>query len=157
MKKKIFEKIKKFFKKIEKVIFKIPVIKKKKILRQLTKFLVAGGFVTLIDFLLYFLLTRFSRFWDEHFLWANFISMSTAAIMGYFLNKKWVFKNKEKAIISQYIKFWIFAGIGGMLIYQIIFAFLTKSVNIYDIISKAISAFLVVFLRFIIQKYWIFN
>jgi len=83
--------------------------------------------------------------------------MSTAAIIGYFLNKRWVFKDKKKAVVSQYIKFWIFAGIGGMIIYQIIFAFLTKSVNIYDIISKAISAFLVVFLRFIIQKYWIFN
>jgi len=83
--------------------------------------------------------------------------MSIGAIIGYFFNKIWVFQDKRKTVISQYIKFWVVGGIGGMVVYQIIFAFLIESINIYDILSKAITALLVVFLRFIVQKYWIFN
>jgi len=150
-------KIKKIFYWIEKIILKIPIIRKYLYLRQLSKFIIAGGIVTLLDFAIYFFLTRFFDFWDNHFLWANFIAMSVGAIASYIINKNWVFKDKRKALISHYIKFWIFAGAGGMLFYQLIFYFLTTSLNLFDILSKIITALIVVFLRFIIQKFWIFK
>ncbi len=153
----LLQRIKEIFIWIEKIICKIPIIKKYLYLKQLSKFIIAGGVVTLFDFLIYFLLTRFSLFWQSHFLWANFIAMSIGAIASYIINKNWVFKDKRKVLLSHYIKFWVFAGILGMIIYQIIFAGLTQYIGLFDILSKAIAALLVVFLRFIIQKFWIFK
>jgi len=131
----IFLSIKKTFYWTDRIIYKLPFIGQRAYFRQLTRFIIAGGLVTILDFALYILLTRLFLFWQQHYLWANFVAMSIAAIISFYFNKLWVFKNKGKQLISQYLKFWIVGGIGGMVFYQyLLFAFV-EHFSVYDILA----------------------
>ena len=157
MTKRDFLNIKGLFSWIDRFLFKIPFIGKRLYLRQLSKFIIAGGLVTVLDFIIYIFLTRAFSFWLLHYLWANFVSMSLGAVVSFYFNKNWVFKDKGKQIVSQYLKFWIVGGIGGMVFYQyLLFAFV-EHFSVYDILAKAFAAVIVLFFRFAVQKFWIFK
>ncbi len=157
MTKKIILKTKKLFFWADSFLLKLPIIGKHLYLRQLTKFIIAGGLFTLVDFAVYIVLTRAFLFWQTHYLWANFIAMSVGAIGSFILNKKWVFKDRGDKIFSQYLKFWIVGAIGGMVFYQFLLAFFVETVHLYDLLAKAFAAIIVLFFRFGIQKFWIFK
>jgi putative flippase GtrA len=149
--------IKNFFSFIDRFLFKLPIIGKRLYLRQLSKFVIAGGLVTILDFILYIFLTRVFSFWQTHYLWANFIVLSLAAIVSFYFNKNWVFKDKGKKLLSQYLKFWVIGGVGGMVFYQYLLFVFVESVRVYDILAKAFAAIIVLFFRFVIQKFWVFK
>jgi len=155
--KRIFLKIKNVFHELDVFLTKIPFIRRKQWSRQLVKFIIAGGLVTLLDFAFYILLTRFFSFWRIHYLWANFVSMSVGAIASFAFNKKWVFNDQGKNIASQYVKFWIVGGLGGMVFYQFLLYAFVETAYLYDILAKALAAIIVLFFRFSIQKFWIFK
>ena len=134
----------------------LPIIRSHLAIRQLIKFTIAGGIFTLVDFAVYIFLTRIFSFFSAHYLWANFIGMVTGATGNFFLNKSWTFRNHERKVLVQYIKFWIVA-VGGMAIYQYLLLFFVEKIELYDILGKAFSAIIVMFIRFIIQKFWIFR
>jgi putative flippase GtrA len=130
-------------------------LKKSKIFKEFIKFSIVGGICTIFDFLIYLFLTRLFSFWQRNFLWANFLSTSLSATLNFFLNKYWTFKNKSLEVLPQYIKFWVVV-IGGIILYQIIFAFTVKSFKFYDLLGKVIATLIVWILRFIFNKYWTF-
>jgi len=113
--------------------------------------------MTAVDFAVYIFLTRVFVFWEEHYFWANLVSMSVGAFGSFILNKKWAFKNTVGKELSQGVKFWLFCGLGGMIIYQFLLVFFIETANLYDLLSKAIAAIIVLFVRFVIQKFWIFK
>ncbi|MDD4996104.1 MAG: GtrA family protein [Patescibacteria group bacterium] len=152
-----FLKIKELFFWTDNLLYKIPIIGQKLYLRQLVKFIISGGLLTLLDFAVYIFLTRVFLFWQIHYLWANFVSMSVGAVASFIVNKNWVFKNQGKNVASQYLKFWIIGGVGGMIFYQFLLYIFVETGNIYDLLGKALAAIIVLFFRFIIQKFWIFK
>jgi len=138
-------------------LYKIPVIGKRLYLRQLVKFVISGGLLTLLDFAIYVFLTRVFLFWETHYLWANFISMSVGAVANFILNKNWVFRDQGRNVASQYLKFWIVGGIGGMVFYQFLLYAFVETGHVYDLLGKALAAVIVLFFRFGVQKFWIFK
>lgn len=142
---------------VDSLLYRIPIIGKRFYLRQFSRYIFSGGAMTFVDFGAYIFLTRAFLFWQTHYLWANFISMSVGAIGSFILNKNWVFKHQGKKIVSQYIMFWLIAAAGGMIFYQILFVFFSQIASIYDILSKAMAAIIVLFYRFVVQKFWIFK
>ncbi|MDA2922079.1 GtrA family protein [Patescibacteria group bacterium AH-259-L07] len=149
--------IKKPFHWTDRILRVLPIFRKRQYLRQLTRFAISGTLFSFVDFGIYIFLTRIFLFWQAHYLWANFISMSVGAIGGFILNKHWVFNYRGGKIAFQYLQFWIVGGIGGMVFYQALLAFFVESAHIYDIIAKAIAAVMVMFFRFSVQKFWIFK
>ena len=141
---------------IIKKIRNLPIIRNHLSIRQFIKFAISGGIFTIVDFGIYILLTRYFLFFSEHYLWANFIAMAFGATGNFILNKNWTFRNKEKKVFIQYIKFWIVALV-GMAVYQYFFYFFVSRLDIYDLLAKAIVAVLVMFIRFILNKYWTFK
>lgn len=142
---------------LDKFLVSVPIVKESLFLRQLIRFVIAGGLLTIFDFLIYIFLTRKFFFWREHYLSANLLAMSIVAVASYVFNKNWVFENKGENIISQYLKFWLIGGIGGMVFYQFLFFIFVERIYFPDIFSKALSAVIVLFFRFFIQKFWIFK
>lgn len=140
---------------IAKKIKFLPIIRKRLWLRQFIKFSIAGGVCTLIDFLIYILLTRFSSFWQAHLDWANFISICLSGTINFIWNKKWTFRISHLRFL-QYLKFWAVV-IGGIILYQWIFVFLIKNLNLSDLLSKVTAAIIVWILRFIFNKFWTFR
>jgi putative flippase GtrA len=134
----------------------LPIIRNYPWLRQFIKFSIAGGVCTVIDFLIYIFLTRFSSFWQNRLIWANFLSICLSATINFVWNKKWTFGSRGQAFLSQYAKFWVVV-IGGIILYQGIFIFLIRNFKFFDLFSKIIAALIVWILRFICNKFWTFR
>jgi putative flippase GtrA len=149
--------IKNIFFWIDGFLYKLPIIGSRLYLRQMVKFIISGGLMTVVDFAVYIFLTRTFIFWREYYFWANLVSMSVGAVGSFILNKKWAFKNTANKGLSQGFKFWLFCGLGGMIIYQFLLVLFVETFSIYDLLSKALAAIIVLFVRFAIQKFWIFK
>jgi len=147
-------KLKRFW--LSKIILRLPIIKKNLYVKQFVKFVLVGAISTLIDFGIYIFLTRFFVFWQTHYLWANFTAMIVASIVNFLANKSWTFKNGKKKILDQYIHFCIVLVL-GLFAYQFLFGFLVANLNWYDIIGKAIAAFVIMLVRFHLHKFWVFK
>ncbi len=142
---------------IDSFLLKVPIIGPRLYLRQLVKFTLVGGLITIIDFAVYIFLTRVFLFWRDHYLWANFIGMSVGAVASFIANKNWVFKNQGKKVTAQYFKFWLAGGVGGMILYQILLMAFVETLFLYDLLAKALAALIILFFRFVLQKFWIFK
>jgi len=70
--------------------------------KQFIKFCLVGVLNTLIDFAIYYFLTRIIGI---YFLAANFISVLAAMTFSFVFNKYWTFKNFDSQIKKQYLQF----------------------------------------------------
>lgn len=138
------------------IVLGLPLVRRNLYVQQFIKFILVGGISTLIDFSLYVFLTRFFLFWQNHYLWANFISMFIASLFSFFLNKEWTFSSNGKKVWRQYLDFYI-TMLFCLLFYQAFFGFISLSLGWYDIVAKALSAFLVMLIRFHLHKFWVFK
>ena len=150
----LISKLKHFW--LAKFILRLPIIKKNLYVKQFVKFILVGAISALIDFTVYICLTRFFVFWQAHYLWANFMAMIIASTINFVLNRRWTFKNGRRKMLHQYMKFCIVLN-GGLFFYQFLFGCFVATLNWYDIIAKAIIASMIGFIRFQLQKFWIFK
>lgn len=67
---------------------------------KLFRFLITGGCSTGIDFVIYIFLSR-----SVNLSVAKTISMCTASIFSYFINKKWTFQDKKAVYTAQVFKY----------------------------------------------------
>jgi|GEM_PF-352749 len=125
-------------------------------IKQFIKFSIAGGVCTILDFLIYVVLTRFFPFWASHLAWANFLSVCLAATVNFVWNKNWTFRSYQSNTIAQYLKFWVVV-LGGLVLYQALFFLLVGRLGFFDLLGKAIAAAIVWVVRFILNKFWSFK
>lgn len=141
---------------IDRLPFIQPLFKRFPVLKQFIKFGIVGVINTFIDFAIYFSLTRLFGFFQEHYLFGNFIAFSCAATSSYFMNKHWTFRDKSKQISIQYIKFFLVCFVGLLLTELILFS-LVHFVQIYDLLAKVAAVVVVMFWNFLINKFWTFK
>ena len=67
---------------------------------KLFRFLITGGCSTGIDFVIYIFLSR-----SINLSVAKTISMCTASVFSYFVNKKWTFQDKKAVYTTQVFKY----------------------------------------------------
>jgi putative flippase GtrA len=124
--------------------------------REFYKFAIVGISNTLIDFAIYFLLTRFTVFFGEHIIYANVISFSVAVTNSYFWNRRWTFRSIDQRRVQQYIKFVIVncigLGINSGLLYIFAYEF-----HIHDLLGKALAVIVTLFWNFLINRLWVFR
>ncbi len=130
--------------------------KKVPALKQFLKFGIIGVVNTLIDFIIYFLLTRSMPFWREHYLWANLISFSVAVANSFYWNRRWTFRNTNKNLRVQFTKFYII-NLTGLVINESLLYYLVSRVGFHDLSAKFIVVMIVVFWSFSLSKFWAFR
>ena len=135
---------------LNKILTKFPVFK------QFVKFCLVGLTNVIVDFSVYIALTRLIIFFRSHYLVANLISFSLAVSWSFVFNRVWTFKNKEKQIILQYFKFFLFSAV-GLGLHTLILYTLVDYFDFYDILAKAIAVVLVTFWNFSANKFWTFG
>lgn len=124
--------------------------------KQFIKFSMVGFFVTFIDFLIYFTLTRLFVWWGEHFLFANGVAFLTALSVSFYINKFWTFRNDHPSHHTQYTKFF-FSNVVALAISQGILYYLVSVVELSDIIAKPAVVAVVVLFNFTSYKFWVFK
>ena len=131
----------------------IKLILKKEICRQFIKFCIVGVINTIIDYALYLL---FSRVMGVYFLYANLLSVSLAMTSSFIFNKYWTFKDQNKSIKTQYLKFVVVNIVYFILNNSIVFA-LVRYLKIYDLLAKVIAIIVGLFWNFLANRYWTFK
>jgi len=121
-------------------------------LKQFIKFAFVGVLNTLIDFGVYYVLTRFA---GMYYVYANIISVILAITNSYLINRSWTFKSKNKIIGSEALKFWIVSIVGLILNTIILKVFIYFGAN--DLISKAIASIFVLVWNYLLNKFWTFK
>lgn len=121
--------------------------------KQFIKFCLVGLSNFAIDFLGYWLLTRFLGF---YYILAAILSFAVAVSWSFYFNQKWTFHYQGQDIYKKYLKFFIVNIVALVLNLFLLYVFVDL-LKIFDLVAKLIAAVLVAFLNFGFNKFWTFK
>ncbi|MFH0856594.1 MAG: GtrA family protein [bacterium] len=138
------------------------------------KYMAIGAIDCILDFILYFCLTRGFPFWRQHFLIANLIAFMVSDASVFDIERKWVFKlpvlpkdeqeaekmnlskNEENTIHIHYFKYLLVSFLAftvnelGLFIFVAVF-------RVNDLIVKASMGIVIGLGRLFTHKFWTFR
>ena len=106
-----------------------------KLVKQILKFTVVGGFAFLIDYGLLYVLTEFIGI---HYLISSIISFTVSVIFYFIMSITWVFDVNKKQGVKEFIVFIILSVI-GLGINELIMYLMVDIIGIHYMISKLFS------------------
>lgn len=124
----------------------------KKSIEQFVKFGIVGVINTCSSWVIYYPLV----FLKVNYLIANTVAYFGASIIGYFLNKIWVFKKKEKRIYKSIIKYY-FVYISCFFLQTLLMYIIVHKLKISDKIAPIITLMFTVPYNFLLSKFWVFR
>lgn len=121
---------------------------------QLFRYVFVGGAAFIVDFGTLFILTDF---FGIYYLISAAIAFILGLIVNYILSISWVFNNRK--LDNSTLEFGVFTliGIVGLGLNEVFIWFFTAEVGFYYLISKIISAVIVLFWNFFARKYVLFK
>ena len=122
-----------------------------KLFKQLFRFGIVGGLAFLIDSGVLFVLTEYL---NVYYLVSSVISFIVSLIFNYILSILWVFDIKKKQTIKE-ISLFVILSVIGLGINQLVMYVGADILNIYYMICKIISTFIVMVYNFITRKIFI--
>jgi putative flippase GtrA len=121
-----------------------------KLLKQIARFMVVGGFSTLVDFVIYMLLSVHLAITTS-----KAISMIFASVISYILSKNWTFKNNNETNSTHIVKFYVTFFINFITNISANNIILDISgLKIFSFVMATLSAMTV---NFLLQRYWVFR
>lgn len=124
------------------------------VVKQFITFSFVGASNTVIDLIIYIILTRGFNFWAHHTILANVVAFIVATSNSYYLNKRVTFKPGSGGEATAIIKFFLITG-SGFLMYTVCFIWLTH-LGWYDLVAKSVLIIVVLFWNFTMTKFWAF-
>ncbi|HNW09711.1 MAG TPA: GtrA family protein [bacterium] len=121
--------------------------------RQFVKFCLVGFTNLLIDFLVYWLLTRALGLF---YIIAAILSFLVAVTWSFFINRHWTFRHFTGNIRRQYVKFFL-ANLASLVLNLAIFYALVDWGGLNDLLAKLLVAVIVAFFNFGLNRFWTFN
>ncbi len=123
--------------------------------KEFVRFGVVGACNTVLDFFLYYALTRSVPFFMAHVVIAAAISFCAAVSCSFVLNTFWTFQKDSHAWHRRSAKFFLVALV-GLALNSVILLFLTH-VGVHDLIAKLFATGVVILWNFTLQKTWTFR
>lgn len=122
-------------------------------LAQFIKYLIVGGTVTAIDFILLYIFVEFFSIW---YMLAAAFSFIIALTVSFFLNKLWTFKNIDKKISLQIVKF-VIINLIGLGINLIVLYILVEFFFLWYLSAKVFATAVAVIWNFLGMRNWAFK
>lgn len=121
----------------------------KKLFLQIFKFVIVGGLSFVLDFILYYIFTRFLSINE---MTSQVMSFSISLIFNYMMSMRYVFVSKDS--LKKHHEFMIFvtlsvlgAGLNWLLFYLMVYV-----LSINDLITKIVVAGIVMVFNFVTRK-----
>ncbi len=124
--------------------------------REAVKFAIVGGVNTVIDIILYFLLTRFIAFFGDHLLVAKAFSFGTASISSFIANRRWTFRRKSPLHFMEIVRFYTTVAIAVVINVACLSIFL-RLYRAYDLPAVITATFFTFAWNFFVSKFWVFR
>ena len=134
-----------------------PMSQKEHIL-QFARFFVIGVSNTLLDFVVYFALTRLIPYFGvgTHIYIANTLSFITAATWSYFANRTWTFKQQHKANAAEATKFYV-SNITAFIFNTATLFTVVHILGGHDAIGKICGSAVSMVCNYALNKLWVFK
>jgi putative flippase GtrA len=119
---------------------------------QAAKYFVVGGFCTVLDFALLYILTHF---FNIHYVLSSIISFMSGTILNYYLCTLWIFK--VRAVENRKLEllyYFLITGVGLIINTSLIYSF-TEFLNLHFMLSKAMATFVTYWWNFAARKYFL--
>jgi putative flippase GtrA len=116
------------------------------------KYLVVGGFCTVIDFLLLYLLVE--KLFVNYVL-ASAISFSISVIVNYVLCTIWIFKTHTVKDKYKEFLFYLIISLVGLSINSGLIWLLTENLSLQFMVSKVVATPIVLLWNFLARKYFL--
>lgn len=120
---------------------------------QFFRFCLVGLVNFLVDFSIYFILTRL---FGLPYLLAATISFAVAVTCSFFLNRRWTFSYQGANFSAVYFKFFL-VNIGGLVLNLILMFVSVELVACPDLLAKFLASVVVAFFNFSLSKFWAFK
>lgn len=123
-----------------------------KLFKQIFKFVIVGGLSFVLDFILYYIFTRFMHLPE---MLSQVMSFSLSLIFNYILSMKFVFEAKDN--LKKHHEFMIFATLSvmGAGLNWLLFYIMFYQMGIDDLITKIVVAGVVMVFNFVTRKIFI--
>lgn len=121
---------------------------------QLFRYTFVGGFAFIVDYVLLYVCTEFAGI---HYLLSATISFIAGLIINYAISTKWIFTNSK--ISNTLIEFTIYGVVGiiGLVLNDILLYIFTDYIGIHYMISKLVTAIIVMGWNFIARRAILFK
>ena len=119
---------------------------------KLVKFGITGVMNTLVDFVVFLLLTNIG----VAIYLAQVVSYSCGMLNSYIVNRSWTFKSKGKFFSRQMIRFIVVNLLLLLLSLAMLWVF-TEQVGLIKIVAKLCSTVLIMVIGFIVNRIWVFK
>ena len=121
---------------------------------QFFRYVIVGGFSFVVDYGLLFVLTEYAGF---HYIVSATLSFIAGLVVNYLLSTRWIFRNSK--LSSTTVEFIIYGAIGvvGLVLNNILLYLFTDVLHIHYMISKLITAALVMGWNFVGRRVILFN
>lgn len=130
---------------------------KQPLLKQFFQFSFVGGFNAIVDFTLYFSLTRGVGWFKENYLVANAIAFLAAVTCSFFLNNYWTFKERSvKPSPGIYLKY-IGLSLLTLAVVEFLLYQLVNNFGVYDLFAKIVILLISAIINFNLSRLWIFK
>ncbi|MCB2184043.1 MAG: GtrA family protein [Desulfobulbaceae bacterium] len=126
----------------------------KKLVGELSRYTVVGGVAFIVDFFLLYSLTEWASL---HYLLSATLSFLVGLFVNYYLSIQWVFRYRSfKSARSEFMIF-LFVGLGGLLLNDLILAVLTPVLNGQYMIAKIAAVVFVYLWNFFVRRKLLFS
>jgi putative flippase GtrA len=122
--------------------------------RQFAKYIIVGVLSLLIDFLVYFLLTRTIVLFHSHLIAAKAIGFFSSSIFNFNFNKKWTFGRQSSHNIREIVKYYSVALAALGLNALLMLGFLKICM---DLIAWLFAAVITALVNFTLSRSWVFR
>jgi putative flippase GtrA len=124
--------------------------------KQFLRFAVVGVSNTLVDFAVYFFLTRTILFFSANIYIANVLAFIIAATWSYVANRTWTFKVESPPSAQEALKFY-FATASTFLLNMATFYLTISTFGLYDLVAKLVATVVSMVSNFVLNKLWVFS
>ena len=127
--------------------------------RQFLTFAVIGVANTIIDFGIYYMLTRHTAFFNYQTNWryaANSISFLIATSFSFWANRSWTFRRSGWPTPMEALRFYA-TTLGGLLVNNFVLFILSSFIGINDLIAKVFSTVFSTIWNFTFKRLWVFT
>lgn len=126
---------------------------RRRVVGQAMKFMAIGLLNVLVDWGIYYALTRWINL---NAIPSRIVSSSIALTSSYIWNRLWTFRGSKQAIAQQFIKFVAVNGM-GLVWNNLLFALFINVLGIYDLLALVLTTIIVFFWNFGLTKIWAFK
>lgn len=138
------------------IVINLPIFREFKFIEKFIKFSLVGLVNTIIDFSIFFGLTRLLVFFEPHYLLANLLAFTIANMFSFIANKHWTFGNQSKSYLAQYYKF-LSVSLLALAAVQLTLYLLISSFGVWDLVAKIAALLVSVIIGFLGSRWWAFK